>query len=712
MALQQLNLGQAIGDNSAEGLRSGGLKINENFTELYGNFKYTANQNQLATHNRAKILMSGDNLTYTFVNGTSIEDNVPYFLIQNGNNLSLNVDNIDATFASTLDNSNGSVYLITKTGSANGTDKYIISQVGSSGYPKVSTISSLESLSQLSENNNSIVRVLGYYSEHDGGGGLFYWDSTSTESPVGGMIVKRTSVTNGRWKRIYTNELNPSWFGAVGDGVTDDTNAIRNMQDFINDNIDTVNFDGSKDYKITARLELVSNTVYNGNGCSIIASNDGVVTDYHLFNKGDDVGDGIHNITVKNFNFTNQFVSSGLGSTRRCIVFTDDSSNNLVDNCRFEDFYWNVFITSKTGAVNINADGSLRVPNNNTVKNCYSVRTLGVAFFAYKGARNTNFLYNEIYEVGEDSEAGAAILFDAVSSSESSNLAEQLVGGTIKGNYIDGTADNGITIAGASKILIENNDVLNCGVVGAYTNTQGAGILVAREASIAANDCVVKYNRITDCQSVGISLTGYNVNGIRNTITGCARGENSRVFLGSGTDDWTYSIFNDNIIDKGTSTRGVASINVRGGGSGVNCQILRNSFVNVAASASRHITFTASATRQPTLKFGDSFSVNGLGEAILMNDDSVQTLEPSANEGLVSVFVQGQTDYVYKGFYSKTSNTLTDILSGSLTTSTTGVLTGTTGADPGMTVSMSAGVFYVENRTGTSRNFTIRFTRE
>lgn len=712
MSREIINVGGAISDPAADNARVSFTKVNSNFEELYNVITSTSDLTQDASHNRATVLMSGDNLTYTLANGLAVENGAIITIIQNGNNLNIDGAAVNLTTPQTLQSIDGATYFLIKTGTTTGTDNYILSQVGSSGYPKVSTISSLESLSQLSENNNSIVRVLGYYSEHDGGGGLFYWDSTSTESPVGGMIVKRTSVTNGRWKRIYTNELNPSWFGAVGDGVTDDTNAIRNMQDFINDNIDTVNFDGSKDYKITARLELVSNTVYNGNGCSIIASNDGVVTDYHLFTKGDDVGDGIHNITVKNFNFTNQFVSSGLGSTRRCIVFTDDSSNNVVDNCRFEDFYWNVFITSKTGAVNINADGSLRVPNNNTVKNCYSVRTLGVAFFAYKGARNTNFLYNEIYEVGEDSEAGAAILFDAVSSSESSNLAEQLVGGTVKGNYIDGTADNGITIAGASKILIENNDVLNCGVVGAYTNTQGAGIVVAREASIAANDCVVKYNRITDCQSAGISFTGYNVNGIRNTITGCARGANSRVFLGSGADDWTYSIFNDNIIDKGTSTRGVASIDVRGGGSGVNCQILRNSFVNVAASASRHITFTASATRQPTLKFGDSFSVNGLGEAILMTDDSVQTLEPSANEGLVSVFVQGQTDYVYKGFYSKTSNTLTDILSGSLTTSTTGVLTGTTGADPGMTVSMSAGVFYVENRTGTSRNFTIRFTRE
>jgi hypothetical protein len=67
----------------------------------------------------------------------------------------------------------------------------------------------------------------GYYGASDGGGGEFYWDSTSTETDNGGTIIKPTAVTTGRWKRPDSGAINIRWFGATGDGVTDDTTAIQ-----------------------------------------------------------------------------------------------------------------------------------------------------------------------------------------------------------------------------------------------------------------------------------------------------------------------------------------------------------------------------------------------------------------------------------------------------------------------------------------------------
>jgi hypothetical protein len=75
---------------------------------------------------------------------------------------------------------------------------------------------------------NATVEVLGYYSKGDGGGGTFYWDSTSIEDDNGGTIIEATGVTDGRWIRNYSGSVNVKWFGAVGDGVTDDTLAIQN----------------------------------------------------------------------------------------------------------------------------------------------------------------------------------------------------------------------------------------------------------------------------------------------------------------------------------------------------------------------------------------------------------------------------------------------------------------------------------------------------
>lgn len=72
------------------------------------------------------------------------------------------------------------------------------------------------------------VEVLGYYTEGDGGGGEFFWDNTSTIIDNGGTIIQVTNVLTGRWKRIYNNKVHVKWFGAKGDGITNDTTFIQN----------------------------------------------------------------------------------------------------------------------------------------------------------------------------------------------------------------------------------------------------------------------------------------------------------------------------------------------------------------------------------------------------------------------------------------------------------------------------------------------------
>ena len=60
---------------------------------------------------------------------------------------------------------------------------------------------------------NATVELLGYYSKGDGGGGTFYWDSTSIEDDNGGTIIEATGVVDGRWIRNYSGAVNVKWFG-------------------------------------------------------------------------------------------------------------------------------------------------------------------------------------------------------------------------------------------------------------------------------------------------------------------------------------------------------------------------------------------------------------------------------------------------------------------------------------------------------------------
>lgn len=60
----------------------------------------------------------------------------------------------------------------------------------------------------------------------DGIAGDFRYATTSTATPNGGTII--ASTNGGNWLRVYNGALNVKWFGAMGDGVTDDSTAITN----------------------------------------------------------------------------------------------------------------------------------------------------------------------------------------------------------------------------------------------------------------------------------------------------------------------------------------------------------------------------------------------------------------------------------------------------------------------------------------------------
>lgn len=73
------------------------------------------------------------------------------------------------------------------------------------------------------DEGGQVIATIGYDTRSDGGGGVFYWDATSTTSADNGLIFG--SLAQGRWRRIYNGEVHLKWFGAKGDGTTDDTAA-------------------------------------------------------------------------------------------------------------------------------------------------------------------------------------------------------------------------------------------------------------------------------------------------------------------------------------------------------------------------------------------------------------------------------------------------------------------------------------------------------
>lgn len=108
-------------------------------------------------------------------------------------------------------------------------------------------------------NPNDHCHVLGYTTPGDCGGGEFYWDSTSTADDNGGTIFSSTGASTGRWKRLYCGAIYPTWFGAKGDGSTDDTAILS----YCLNNFPEINLD-ERNFKVSSISITYDTSIKNG----------------------------------------------------------------------------------------------------------------------------------------------------------------------------------------------------------------------------------------------------------------------------------------------------------------------------------------------------------------------------------------------------------------------------------------------------------------
>lgn len=131
---------------------------------------------------------------------------------------------------------------------------------------------------------NTEFLVGGHTNAGDGGEGTFIWiPSVPSTAPRpfpddDGITLWSTLDTSGYFKRVFSGPINVRWFGATGNGTTDDTNAVlaaRNSIDFANNG--TLYFPKGKymgafvfEYRDSDHNEI--NIIGDGHG-SILCSN-------------------------------------------------------------------------------------------------------------------------------------------------------------------------------------------------------------------------------------------------------------------------------------------------------------------------------------------------------------------------------------------------------------------------------------------------------
>lgn len=89
----------------------------------------------------------------------------------------------------------------------------------------LTTVAALKAVSVTDLTNGYMAQVAGYSAPGDGGGGLWAYVSASAATESVGVIVS-PNVGTGRWLRVFTGPVSVKWWGAKGDGATDDTAAI------------------------------------------------------------------------------------------------------------------------------------------------------------------------------------------------------------------------------------------------------------------------------------------------------------------------------------------------------------------------------------------------------------------------------------------------------------------------------------------------------
>lgn len=88
----------------------------------------------------------------------------------------------------------------------------------------------------------------------DGKEGIFIYDNTDTTSIDDSAIVIKTTNGNHVYKRKYKNTISVKWFGAKGDGVTDDTVALQTAINFGRNNATDVHLVSQAKYLISNKL--------------------------------------------------------------------------------------------------------------------------------------------------------------------------------------------------------------------------------------------------------------------------------------------------------------------------------------------------------------------------------------------------------------------------------------------------------------------------
>lgn len=359
-------------------------------------------------------------------------------------------------------------------------------------------------------------------------GGLFIWNGSDLSADVAadpqqGIFVAPVSDpsgASGAWVRKHSGAKDVRWFGAKGDGTTDDTAAIQAALDYLN-SIDggTVSFPAGT-YVVSAYLTVFPKTTIRGAGrrastiaCSHVGGggasahedllNGSVFATINPVNTNTRVNLDIRHIGIRNTDASNvgaAFYGRGGSFINLRDVYIDGFKYGVVldqsevvhiENCEIELQNGGGGCIWLVGTADLNAGASVGYTNQITVSRCQLSSFPGVSYLIIDDGGNSHSFVDNNYNGGISCIRGSGYAGLVVSGGEFEGASGPLIdlhSATLAGTGIgcsDLTIDGGIFVPSGQNAAIKGNDSPgNLSVRGGFYN--GAAIPLQGGANFAS----------------------------------------------------------------------------------------------------------------------------------------------------------------------------------------------------------------------------------
>lgn len=229
---------------------------------------------------------------------------------------------------------------------------------------KTMSCNTINNLKTLSLTQGAVIRTLGYHKVNDGGAATYFIDYDPSATDDGALCHFLNGSDTLRAKLIQEGSVSVLAFGAVGDGVNDDYQAIQKALDS-----DLPIYFPTKTYKLSSPLKIKSNTHIDFNGSTftcpnstafMIGSDSTGASNVSLSNaniigfNGIDILARGNKITLENISITGQTSNSEYG------IRSLSDKNIRVIGCWFENLKYGVIVNP---ANDITTAGSVLITN-------------------------------------------------------------------------------------------------------------------------------------------------------------------------------------------------------------------------------------------------------------------------------------------------------------------------------------------------------------